>query len=85
MVNFLKLQATWANVGNDTSPHPAAELLQQLLPSTGGFNMPTNKANYNLKPENVRELGIRRQGRFDSRLTFDVAFYNATTTNQEPL
>ena len=82
MVNFLKVRASWANVGNDTSPY---QLLNYYNNSsfTGGFNMPTNKANYNLKPENVesRELGV--EGRFfDSRLTFDVAFYNATTTNQ---
>ena len=82
MVNFLKVRASWANVGNDTSPY---QLLNYYNNSsfTGGFNMPTNKANYNLKPENVESWEFGVEGRFfDSRLTFDVAFYNATTTNQ---
>lgn len=82
MVNFLKVRASWANVGNDTSPY---RLLNYYNNSsfTGGFNMPTNKANYNLKPENVESWEFGVEGRFfDSRLTFDVAFYNATTTNQ---
>ena len=82
MVNFLKVRASWANVGNDTSPY---QLLNYYNNSsfTGGFNMPTNKANYNLKPENVESWEFGLEGRFfDSRLTFDVAFYNATTTNQ---
>lgn len=82
MVNFLKMRASWANVGNDTSPY---QLLNYYNNSsfTGGFNMPTNKANYNLKPENVESWEFGVEGRFfDSRLTFDVAFYNATTTNQ---
>ena len=41
MVNFLKLRASWANVGNDTSPY---QLLNYYNNSsfTGGFNMPTN-------------------------------------------
>lgn len=53
MVNFLKVRASWANVGNDTSPY---QLLNYYNNSsfTGGFNMPTNKANYNLKPETSR-------------------------------
>lgn len=82
MVNFLKVRASWANVGKDTSPY---QLLNYYYNSsfTGGFNMPTNKANYNLKPENVESWEFGVEGRFfDSRLTFDVAFYNATTTNQ---
>lgn len=82
LVNFLKVRASWANVGNDTSPY---QLLNYYNNSsfTGGFNMPTNKANYNLKPENVESWEFGLEGRFfDSRLTFDVAFYNATTTNQ---
>ena len=82
MVNFLKVRASWANVGNDTSPY---QLLNYYNNSsfTGGFNMSTNKANYNLKPENVESWEFGVEGRFfDSRLTFDVAFYNATTTNQ---
>ena len=82
MVNFLKVRASWANVGNATSPY---QLLNYYNNSsfTGGFNMPTNKANYNLKPENVESWEFGVEGRFfDSRLTFDVAFYNATTTNQ---
>ena len=82
MVNFLTVRASWANVGNDTSPY---QLLNYYNNSsfTGGFNMPTNKANYNLKPENVESWEFGVEGRFfDSRLTFDVAFYNATTTNQ---
>ena len=82
MVYFLKVRASWANVGNDTSPY---QLLNYYNNSsfTGGFNMPTNKANYNLKPENVESWEFGVEGRFfDSRLTFDVAFYNATTTNQ---
>ena len=82
MVNFLKVRASWANVGNDTSPY---QLLNYYNNSsfTGGFNMPTNKANYNLKPENVESWEFGVEGRFfDSRLTFDVAFDDATTTNQ---
>ena len=66
MVNFLKVRASWANVGNDTSPY---QLLNYYNNSsfTGGFNMPTNKANYNLKPENVESWEFGVEGRcFDS-------------------
>lgn len=82
MVNFLKVRASWANVGNDTSPYQLQNYYNNSS-FTGGFNMPTNKANYNLKPENVESWEFGLEGRFfNSRLTFDVAFYNATTTNQ---
>ena len=82
MVNFLKVRASWANVGNDTSPYQQLKYYNNSS-YTCGFNMPTNKANYNLKPENVESWEFGVEGRFfDSRLTFDVAFYNATTTNQ---
>ncbi|MGL5683085.1 MAG: SusC/RagA family TonB-linked outer membrane protein [Marinifilaceae bacterium] len=81
-VNMLKGRLSWANVGNDTDPY---KLMHYYGNSefASSFYMPGDMNNYNLKPENVRsyEAGIDAR-LFNNRVSFDIAYYNASTTNQ---
>lgn len=82
-VNMLKLRASWANVGNDTSPYSLTDAYTASSTYPGGYTYPTNCSNYYIKPENVEswEGGIETMF-FMNRFGFDVAFYNSSTTNQ---
>ncbi|MDE6861286.1 MAG: TonB-dependent receptor, partial [Alistipes sp.] len=81
-VNMIKLRASWANVGNDTSVY---SLYPDYSPSNypGGFYLPTTIPNAMIQPENCEswEIGLDTKF-FGNRLGFDLAFYQNTTTDQ---
>ncbi len=82
-LNMLKLRASWANVGNDTSPYTLTDSYSASTTYPGSYSLPTSRANYFIKPENVEswEAGIEARF-FMNRLGLDLALYNSTTTNQ---
>lgn len=82
-VNMLKIRGSWANVGNDTSPYTLNDAYSASGTYPGSYTVPTSRANYFIKPENVRsyEAGIETRF-FMNRLGFDIAFYDSSTTNQ---
>ena len=81
-VNMVKLRASWASVGNDTS-------VFSLYPDysttdyPGGFTLPTTLPNALIRPEktNSWEIGLDTKF-FESRLNIDLALYKTTTTDQ---
>ena len=81
-INMIKLRASWANVGNDTSVY-------SLYPDygttdfPGGVVLPTTLPNAYIKPENCESWEVGLDTRFfGNRLSFDLALYQNTTTNQ---
>ena len=88
-VSFAKLRASWAQVGNDTSPY-TINSAYSLTTSTvnGGDNVfslsiPSTAYSSNLKPErkNAWELGL--DWRFlQNRIGIDVTYYKENTKNQ---
>ncbi|MDE7407023.1 MAG: TonB-dependent receptor, partial [Muribaculaceae bacterium] len=82
-VNMLKLRASWANVGNDTSPYQLSDAYSASSTYPGGYTYPTNRSNYYIRPENVEswEAGIETMF-FMNRIGLDIAYYDSSTTNQ---
>ncbi len=85
-LTFLKLRASWAQVGNDTDPYR----LQQLFNSGGLWagstpvvSEDTEIANANLKPETTTGIEVGADIRFfNGRVGLDLTYYDQTTTNQ---
>lgn len=81
-IDLLKVRASWANVGNDTTPYNTEfTYSNSVFPSS--YVIPSTLQNRNLKPENVEswEAGVQFAA-FKKRISFDAAFYKTTTTNQ---
>lgn len=81
-IDIFKLRASWANVGNDTSPYNTSVAYNNSVFS-GSYVLPTALQNPDLKPENVMsyEAGIQLMA-LKKRVTADIAFYHTSTTNQ---
>jgi len=81
-VDMLKLRASWANVGNDTNPYS----LDQYYSTTsypGGYRLPGTIPDRLIKPENVESWEGGIEGKFfQNRVSFDVALYRSSGTNQ---
>lgn len=79
---FLKLRASWANVGKDTEPYA----ISQDYNSTsypGSFRPNSTMANSALKPENVATVEVGLEMKFlKNRIGFDAAWYRSDITNQ---
>ncbi|MGB3468101.1 MAG: SusC/RagA family TonB-linked outer membrane protein [Cyclobacteriaceae bacterium] len=84
-LGFLKLRASWAQVGNDTNPYQTAGVFNAQIPYNGQptFSEQATIPNANLLPEQTTsvELGTALQ-LFKGVLNFDFTYYNALTTNQ---
>ena len=87
-LNFGKLRAGWANVGNGGNT-PYQTLLnyslmgQQLNGLPLGTIINSSIPNSNLKPSNATELEIGTELRlFDSRVAVDVAWYSKKSKNE---
>lgn len=84
-ISFLKLRASWAQVGNDTDPFQTEGTFVQGIPYAGETTF-TNQgviANTNLKPEQTTAIEVGGDIRFfDDRISLDVSYYNAVTRNQ---
>lgn len=81
-ISFLKLRASWAEVGNDTDPYRTAKYYG-TSEFSGSSVMPRTLHNANLEPEisTSKEVGIDFR-MFANRLTFDITGYNNNTKNQ---
>lgn len=84
-VNYLKVRATWAEVGKDTDPfqtNPVFTLTQGAF-NLVGTNTPDDLVNRDLVPEisTTTELGLEFK-LFNNRFGLDVTLYNESTENQ---
>lgn len=81
LVNLMKIRASWAQVGHDTSVYR----IEDYLASTkfpGGVTLPSAKSNSSLKPEIVTSWEVGADIRlFKNRLNLDVAYYDGTSKN----
>ena len=81
-LSFLKLRASWANVGNDTNAF-VINNYYSVTDFSSGYFLPTAWALYDMKPENVESWEFGLEAKFlRNRITLDAAFYNNTTTDQ---
>lgn len=79
VINLMKLRASWAQVGHDTSPNR----IEQVYSATSQHGAITNvseKRNGALRPEIVSswEVGLDLR-MFRRRLNLDIAYYNTVT------
>ena len=81
-INMLKIRASWANVGRDTSPY-AISYSYNTTDFPGGYRLGATLPDYLLRPENVEtwEVGLEAKF-FQNRLTFDIAAYTSAVTDQ---
>ncbi len=81
LVNLLKVRASWAMVGHDTSPYRIEEFYSSTL-FPGNVTIQDKKVNGTLKPEMVSsfEFGVDLR-MFRNRLNIDFSYYNSKTTN----
>ena len=82
-IDMLKLRLSWANVGNDTDPYTLTDTYDRSATYPGSYSLPSDIANYNIKPENVEswEFGLETMF-FQNRFGLDVAVYRSSTTDQ---
>ena len=84
-MNFGKVRASWAKVGNDASPYYNNGTFITGNPYMGQplMELPTILYDENLKPEFTSEFetGIELKF-FDSRISFDGTYYNRISDNQ---
>ncbi|MBK0383838.1 SusC/RagA family TonB-linked outer membrane protein [Pedobacter sp. SD-b] len=84
-ISFLKLRASYAQIGNDTDPYQTAGA---FVPATPYNSAPTLTdqniiANPNLKPEQTKSAEFGTDIRFfGDRLGIDATYYNSLTENQ---
>jgi TonB-linked SusC/RagA family outer membrane protein len=85
-VNFAKLRASYAVVGNDIAPFSTYPLYTFNMGGTAnppGSNPVTTIAGLELKPEKNKSLEIGTQWTmFQNRLSLDLTWYKSNTTNQ---
>ena len=84
-VNFAKVRASYAIVGNDTSPYN----LGQSYSFNGFFDgapvgqVATTMKNPDLRPERTASFEVGAElALFSNRLSLDVSYYDASTTDQ---
>lgn len=85
-LSFLKLRASWAEVGNDADPYQLATTFAGNPNKFGGrpqFTLGNNLLEPNLKPEitNSTEFGVEA-GFLDGRASIDFTTYAKETRNQ---
>ncbi len=84
-IDFLKLRASYAQVGNDTDPYQTAGVFNAQTPYRGQptFSEQSTIANPNLLPERTRSFEIGSEARMlNNRIHVDLTYYNAITSNQ---
>lgn len=81
-IDFTKLRASWAQVGNDSQPYIISKYYDNS-PFVGSAITDNQLFNADLKPEETTstEFGIDAR-LFGDRLGFDVAYYNTVSDNQ---
>ncbi|WP_420386887.1 SusC/RagA family TonB-linked outer membrane protein [Roseivirga sp.] len=84
-INFLKLRASYAQVGNDTNPYQTAGVFNAQTPyqSEPTFSEQSTIPNANLLPEKTSSVEFGAEASlFNRRVNVDVTYYNALTSNQ---
>lgn len=86
VIEFGKVRAGFAKVGNDTDPYQIITTYSQYTnidPTTPGYRLPNTLKNDQLKPESTTsfEAGLE-MAFFKGRLGFDVSYYNSVTKDQ---
>ena len=81
VLDLLKVRASWAQVGHDTSPYRYEEYLNSTA-FPQGVSIPTIKPNNNLRPETVTSVELGADVHlFQNRLSADVTWYDNKTTD----
>ena len=81
LVDLMKVRASWAQVGHDTSPHRVEDYVTNNGIPGSVANL-SSKLNATLRPEIVSswEVGLDLR-MFRNRLNLDVAYYNSVTSD----
>lgn len=85
VLNFGKVRASWARVGNDASPYYVNGTYLQDTPFDGRpiMLLPTDSYDAELKPEFTSEIEAGTELRFfNSRIGIDFTWYDRRTTDQ---
>jgi len=84
-LNFAKIRAGYAEVGNDTDPYRLLNYFSFESPfgSNNRFSISTTLQNPELRPERTKswEIGLEAQ-LFNNRLDVDIAYYQKSTFDQ---
>lgn len=82
MLNYWKMRASYAQVGNDTDPYQTNAYYEyNTLPGTVG--LPSVIPNKDLKPEITSSVELGTELKFwNNRVGIDVTWYNASSKNQ---
>ena len=85
-LEYAKLRAGYAIVGNDTDPYRLYNTFSQYTkidPSTPGYRLPNTLNNSGLKPERTSsvEFGIETSA-FEDRIGFDLTWYSTQTVDE---
>lgn len=84
-LSFVKLRASWAQVGNDTDPYQTVGVFSPQTPfaSQPTFSDQNFIANAGLLPEQSTSIELGADVRFfDDKLSLDFTYYNALNENQ---
>ncbi len=83
ILNFAKLRASYAQIGNDNDPYKTRETYTNYAPNFAGvprYSTPNTMPNNDLKPEIITTWEIGGEFKFfDNRLGIDVTYYNKNT------
>ena len=86
VVNYLKVRANLANIGNATSAYRTGYYYSSPGSPIAGqsqFSLSTTLANPDLKPENINTMEWGLESAFwQNRVRFDMAMYKKKTSNQ---
>ena len=84
-MNFAKIRAGYAQVGNDTDPYRLQNFFSFETPfgSNNRFSISTTLQNPNLRPEMTKSWEIGLETRlFNDRLGFDIAYFDKSSIDQ---
>lgn len=87
-IDYMKIRASWAKVGNDTSPYQLVSNYKKYDSLVNGgtileMQLPDQMPLNNLKPESTNSSEVGLDWRmFNNRLGVDFTYYNSTTTDQ---
>ncbi|WKN43371.1 SusC/RagA family TonB-linked outer membrane protein [Tunicatimonas pelagia] len=82
-ISFLKLRASYAEVGKDAPPHRTQPSLNEFTRTGGGFNVGFFGANQNILPESTSsyEFGLDLR-MFENRIGVDATYYYVKSEDQ---
>lgn len=85
-LSFLKLRASFAQVGNDADPYRLFDVYEPQVPNLGSgarYSIPQQQNNAALKPELTTEFEVGLDMRFlNNRIGLDVAYFKRNTVDQ---